>query len=89
MARGRWCPQRRLGRGGQHPGPDYDRCVLLAQALIVKDFRFQYVTEYSDALLPWHYSLSAFWVGQGGSLLFGRGLWRWWRWSIVLPPAAL
>ncbi len=47
--------------------------VLLAQALIVKDFRFQYVTEYSDALLPWHYSLSAFWVGQGGSLL----LWAW------------
>ena len=47
--------------------------VLLAQALIVKDFRFQYVTEYSDALLPWHYSLSAFWVGQAGSLL----LWAW------------
>lgn len=46
---------------------------LLAWALLTKDLHFQYVTEYSDPLLPWHYSLSAFWVGQAGSLL----LWAW------------
>ena len=40
---------------------------------MTKDFRFQYVTEYSDPLLPWHYSLSALWVGQAGSLL----VWGW------------
>ncbi len=47
--------------------------LLLAYALVTKDFRFQYVTEYSDPLLPWHYSLSALWVGQAGSLL----VWSW------------
>ena len=47
--------------------------VLLAYALVTKDFRFEYVTEYSDPLLPWHYSLSALWVGQAGSLL----VWGW------------
>ena len=47
--------------------------VVLAHALVTKDFRFEYVTEYSDPLLPWHYSLSALWVGQAGSLL----VWGW------------
>ncbi|MGA2258800.1 MAG: cytochrome c biogenesis protein CcsA, partial [Thermoguttaceae bacterium] len=47
--------------------------IVLAHALVSKDFRFEYVTEYSDPLLPWHYSLSALWVGQAGSLL----LWGW------------
>jgi cytochrome c-type biogenesis protein CcmF len=47
--------------------------ALLAYALVQKDFRFEYVTEYSDPLLPWHYSLSALWVGQAGSLL----VWGW------------
>ena len=47
--------------------------VVLARALVTKDFRFEYVTEYSDPLLPWHYSLSALWVGQAGSLL----VWGW------------
>ncbi len=47
--------------------------VILAHALVTKDFRFEYVTEYSDSLLPWHYSLSALWVGQAGSLL----VWGW------------
>jgi cytochrome c-type biogenesis protein CcmF len=46
---------------------------VLAWALLVKDFRFAYVAEYSSRLLPWHYSLSALWVGQAGSLL----LWAW------------
>ncbi len=47
--------------------------VVLARALVTKDFRFEYVAEYSDPLLPWHYSLSALWVGQAGSLL----VWGW------------
>ena len=46
---------------------------MLAHALVTKDFRFEYVTQYSDPLLPWHYSLSALWVGQAGSLL----VWGW------------
>ena len=47
--------------------------VVLAWGLLVKDFSFNYVSQYSSRLLPWHYSLSALWVGQAGSLL----LWSW------------
>ena len=47
--------------------------AVLAWALSVKDFHFNYVAQYSSRLLPWHYSLSALWVGQAGSLL----LWTW------------
>jgi cytochrome c-type biogenesis protein CcmF len=47
--------------------------AVLARALLVRDFSFAYVAEYSDRLLPWHYSLSALWVGQSGSLL----VWAW------------
>jgi|GEM_PF-138389 len=47
--------------------------LVLAQALVTKDFRFDYVARYSSQLLPWQYSLSALWVGQSGSLL----LWAW------------
>ncbi len=46
---------------------------ILAYALVVKDFRFAYVADYSSHLLSWQYSLSALWVGQAGSLL----LWAW------------
>lgn len=46
---------------------------VLARALMVKDFDFEYVAHYSSQLLPSHYSLSALWVGQAGSLL----LWTW------------
>ncbi len=46
---------------------------VLAAALLTGDFRFQYVMEYSDRHLPWHYALSALWVGQAGSLL----VWAW------------
>jgi len=47
--------------------------AILGQALVLKDFRFAYVAQYSSRFLPWHYALSAFWVGQAGSLL----LWAW------------
>lgn len=47
--------------------------LLLGAALVTKDFSFAYVAQYSSRRLPWHYSLSALWVGQAGSLL----LWCW------------
>ena len=47
--------------------------VVLAYALVTKDFTYQYVQQYSSTLLPWHYALSALWVGQAGSLL----IWAW------------
>ncbi len=47
--------------------------LVLSWALLRKDFSFAYVASYSSTLLPWHYSLSALWVGQAGSLL----LWAW------------
>jgi cytochrome c-type biogenesis protein CcmF len=47
--------------------------VVLAWALVAKDFSFRYVADYSSWLLAWYYSLAALWVGQAGSLL----LWAW------------
>ncbi|MCC6125594.1 MAG: cytochrome c biogenesis protein CcsA [Pirellulales bacterium] len=47
--------------------------AVLAWALAAKDFQFAYVAQYSSLDLSWYYSLSAFWVGQSGSLL----LWAW------------
>jgi cytochrome c-type biogenesis protein CcmF len=51
--------------------------AILAESLLLKDFRFAYVAQYASRGLPWHYALSAFWVGQAGSLLF-------WAWSVGL-----
>jgi cytochrome c-type biogenesis protein CcmF len=47
--------------------------IVLALALVSRDFRFEYVAQYASRLLPWQYCLSALWVGQAGSLL----LWAW------------
>ena len=46
---------------------------MLAVALLNRDFHFAYVARYCSRSLPWHYALSALWVGQAGSLL----LWAW------------
>ena len=54
--------------------------LVLAWALLVKDFTFAYVAQYSNEQLPWQYSLSALWVGQEGSLL----LWTWLLGLVVL-----
>jgi cytochrome c-type biogenesis protein CcmF len=47
--------------------------VLAAGILIVllvrRDFRVEYVSQYSGAELPWFYQFSAFWAGQKGSFL--------------------
>ncbi len=72
------CDRRGLQRAGTVSGA---ACLalltavsaILIWALLVRDFRFAYVAENSHRLLPWYYSLSAFWVGQAGSLL----LWSW------------
>ena len=47
--------------------------AVLAWALVARDFSFTYVAQYSSRELPWQFALSAFWVGQAGSLL----LWAW------------
>lgn len=47
--------------------------VILIRAFAQNDFRFSYVAQYSSSTLPWHYAISALWVGQAGSLL----LWSW------------
>jgi cytochrome c-type biogenesis protein CcmF len=52
----------------------------LSYGLVVKDYRFAYVAQYSSHLLPWHYSISSLWVGQAGSLL----LWTWFCAALAL-----
>ncbi|MFO7801286.1 MAG: cytochrome c-type biogenesis CcmF C-terminal domain-containing protein [Desulfovermiculus sp.] len=44
--------------------------IILAVALLQRDFSFLVVAEYTDSLLPWAYALTAFWAGQEGSFLF-------------------
>ena len=44
--------------------------TILTVALWRHDFSFVYVAEYTDTLLPLFYTLTAFWAGQAGSLLF-------------------
>jgi cytochrome c-type biogenesis protein CcmF len=62
--------------------------LVLAIALIQRDFHFDYVVRYTSQLLSWQYSLAALWVGQAGSLL----LWAWFLAALAvafrLLPAA-
>jgi cytochrome c-type biogenesis protein CcmF len=51
--------------------------AVLLQALVVRDFSFQYVASYTDTFLPMFYTVTAFWAGQAGSLLF-------WAWCVAL-----
>ncbi len=44
--------------------------LILSIALLRHDFSFMLVADYTDTLLPWTYSLTAFWAGQEGSFLF-------------------
>lgn len=43
--------------------------LVLMAALVRCDYRFDYVSQYTSRSLPWHYRLSALWVGQAGSML--------------------
>jgi cytochrome c-type biogenesis protein CcmF len=54
--------------------------VILGRALLIRDFQYEYVANYSSKLLSWQYALSALWVGQAGSLL----LWAWWLSLVTL-----
>ena len=47
--------------------------AVLVRALVIGDSRLAYVAEYSAGQSSWHYSLSALWAGQAGSLL----VWAW------------
>ncbi len=49
--------------------------AILTYAFINRDFSIEYVANYSNRDLPLFYTLSAFWAGQKGSLLF---------WSLLL-----
>lgn len=51
--------------------------AVLLQALVARDFSFQYVASYTDTFLPLFYAVTAFWAGQAGSLLF-------WAWCVAL-----
>jgi cytochrome c-type biogenesis protein CcmF len=54
--------------------------LILIRALSLSDFSFAYVSQYSSRTLPWHYAISALWVGQAGSLL----LWSWFLGVVAL-----
>src|SRR5690349_9628119 len=40
--------------------------LVLALLLLMRDFRIEYVHQYSGMDLPGHYQLAAFWAGQKG-----------------------
>jgi cytochrome c-type biogenesis protein CcmF len=48
--------------------------VLLSLLLMMRDFRVEYVYQYSGMDLPTYYQFSAFWAGQKGSFL----IWLFW-----------
>ncbi len=59
--------------------------LLLLVCLLRRDFRIEYVYEYSGLDLPSHFQLSAFWAGQKGSFL----IWLVWAAVLGLPLARI
>jgi len=55
--------------------------VVMAILLARRDFRVDYVFQYTGLELPFHYQLAAFWAGQKGSFL----IWLFWGALIGLP----
>lgn len=51
---------------------------MLLRALLSRDFSLSYVAQYTDSTLPFFYTITAFWAGQAGSLLF---------WALVMGLA--
>jgi cytochrome c-type biogenesis protein CcmF len=49
-------------------------CGVLVLALVTRDFSVRYVADHSSRDLSFAYTLSAFWAGQGGSLLLWTAL---------------
>lgn len=54
--------------------------AVMVYALVTRDFQVRYVGEYTDRALSLPYTLSAFWAGQEGSLLF-------WGWLLAVFAA--
>jgi cytochrome c-type biogenesis protein CcmF len=52
--------------------------TVLAMVLLMRDFRIEYVQQYSGLDLPAHYQFAAFWAGQKGSFL----IWLFWGTAI-------
>lgn len=55
--------------------------VMLLVCLARRDFRIEYVAQYSGLDLPWYFQLAAFWAGQKGSFL----VWLFWGCLLGLP----
>lgn len=55
--------------------------MVLAVVLLRRDFRIEYVQQYSGLDLPMHYQFAAFWAGQKGSFL----IWLLWGALLGLP----
>lgn len=53
---------------------------MLLRALLSRDFSLSYVAQYTDSTLPFFYTITAFWAGQAGSLLF---------WALVMGLAGV
>ena len=51
--------------------------AVLLHALITKNFQIEYVAQHTNKTLPFFYTLTAFYAGQKGSLLF-------WTWLLAL-----
>uniref|UniRef100_B8DL79 Cytochrome c assembly protein n=1 Tax=Nitratidesulfovibrio vulgaris (strain DSM 19637 / Miyazaki F) TaxID=883 RepID=B8DL79_NITV9 len=54
--------------------------AVLLRALLGRDFSLTYVAQYTDSTLPLFYTITAFWAGQAGSLLF---------WALCMAVAGL
>ncbi len=55
--------------------------LVLLIALLRRDFRIEYVYQYSGLDLTWNYQLAAFWAGQKGSFL----IWLLWGALLGIP----
>lgn len=54
--------------------------LMLILVLLIRDFRIEYVFQYSGLDLPGHYQFASFWAGQKGSFL----IWLFWGTMIGL-----
>jgi len=72
---GAWTGRRDVVASGEHALLAVWGCTIVAtgtllHALVLRDFRIEYVAAYSSSTLPLYYTVAALWGGQKGSLLF-------------------
>ncbi|MBA2463091.1 MAG: heme lyase CcmF/NrfE family subunit [Actinobacteria bacterium] len=70
-----WKRRRRLAESAQNAllaafGTSLVAGAVLAVALVRRDYSFVYVSQFTSSDLPLRYTVSSFWGGQEGSLLF-------------------